>query len=128
VKLATKKIKVAAGRSKTVKAHLSRRGRSLLAPTTTVANAKTKSKSGSSARRRVTAMRAQVRISVSLKQPDGSLQTSSHDVSIRIPVKRTAPSKPKAKPKPQRKPARKPNRPKHQPKPLSPLSGLKNLL
>ena len=40
VKLATKKIKVAAGKTKTVKAHLSRRGRTLLTPATTVARAK----------------------------------------------------------------------------------------
>ncbi len=120
VKLASKKIKVAAGKTKTVKAHLSRRGRSLLTPPTTVARAKSKR----SGRRRVTAVRAQVRISVSLRQPDGSLQTSSHDVSVKIPVKRAAP-KTRVKARPRRKPAKKPTR---KPKPISPLTGLKNLL
>jgi RTX calcium-binding nonapeptide repeat (4 copies) len=125
VKLATKKIKVPAGKSKTVTAHLSRRGRSLLAPTTTVATAKGKSKTG----KRVTATQARIRVSVSLRQPDGSVQASSHDVSVRIPVKRTTSSKPKPKPAPRRKPAKKPSEPKRHKTPVLPLSqGLSNLI
>jgi hypothetical protein len=130
VKLATKKIKVAAGTSKTVTAHLSRRGRSLLAPATTVATAKSKSKSKSkSGRKRVTATQASIRVSVSLRQPDGGVQASSHDVSVRIPVKRTTSSKPKAKPAPRRKPAKKPSEPKRHKTPVLPLSqGLSHLI
>jgi hypothetical protein len=80
VKLASRKVKVAAGKTKTVKAHLSRRGRSLLAPPPAEARAR--------GRKRVTAVHARVRVTLKLHVAGGTAQAIRRSVAITVPTSR----------------------------------------
>ena len=93
VKVASRRVKVAAGKTKVVKAHLSRRGRSLLTPPTDVAKVKGKNKAKITRRGRVKAVRARVRVTLKLKGAGSSVKAIRRSVAVIVPVanRRSAP-------------------------------------
>jgi Ca2+-binding RTX toxin-like protein len=86
VKVASRKVKVAAGKTKVVTAHLSRRGRSLLTPPTTVAKAKSKTKAKATRRGRASAVRAHVRVTLRLQGSGSSATAIRRSVAVIVPV------------------------------------------